>query len=88
MARTRALHELWLTDLARDHPGLLDARFPELFAQDVVAPWQRVSEFAYILFRRVSQGRRAPDACFGMLEQTVHPNEVRAAQLLDMSSKG
>lgn len=82
VARTRALHGLWLADLARDHPGLLDAQFPELFAQDVVAPWQRVSEFAYILFRRVSQGRRAPDACFGMLEQTVHPNEVRAAQLL------
>jgi hypothetical protein len=82
IARSRALHGLWLADVARDQPELLDSTFVEAFAQDVVAPWQRVSEFAYILFRRVSQGRAAPDACFRMVEQTIQPNEVRVAEVL------
>jgi hypothetical protein len=82
IARSRALHGRWLADVARDQPDLLDAAFVETFAQDVVAPWQRVNEFAYILFRRVSQGRAAPDACFRMIEQTLQPNEVRVAELL------
>lgn len=80
VARSRALHGLWLADVARDRPDLLDTALADAFAQEVVAPWQRVNEFAYILFRRVSLGRAAPDACFRMLEQTIQPNEIRVAE--------
>lgn len=82
VARARAYHQLWLADRAREQPELLDQRFVELFSEAVVEPWQRVSEFAYILLRRVSRGRAAPDSCFEMLEQTVQPNEIRVAQEL------
>ena len=82
IARARALHRLWLSDVARQYPDVLDAGFPDIFQQDVVAPWQKVAEYAYICLRRVSQGRAAPDACFKMLEQTVAPNEIRVAELL------
>ncbi len=82
VARARAYHQLWLSDIARAQPDLLDQRFVDLFAQDVVQPWQRVSEFAYILFRRVSQGRKPPDTCFQMLAETVRPQEERSAILL------
>jgi hypothetical protein len=82
VARARAYHQLWLSDVARAQPDLLDQHFVDLFAHDVVQPWQRVSEFAYIVFRRVSQGRTPPDTCFQMLAQTVRPQEEHAATLL------
>lgn len=85
IARSRALHRLWLSDLAHQHPDLLDAGFADTFQQDVVVPWQKVAEYAYICLRRVSLGRAAPDACFKMLEQTVAPNEIRVAALLAQS---
>lgn len=90
IARARAYHHLWLSDVVRARPDLLDPGFADLFAQDVVQPWQRVSEFAYILFRRVSQGRTPPDTCFQMLAQTVRPQESRAAALLaeQLASQG
>ena len=88
VARARAFHQLWLSDTARSHPELVDAAFVEQFLQNVSKPWQQVSEFAYILFRRVSQGRRAPDTCFQILEMTISPNEVRlATQLLEKLMK-
>lgn len=85
IARSRAIHGLWLADVARERPDLLDAALAGAFAREVVAPWQRVNEFAYILFRRVSLGRAAPDACFRMLEQTIQPNEIRIAEQLAAS---
>ncbi|HEY0604757.1 MAG TPA: hypothetical protein VGD58_17700 [Herpetosiphonaceae bacterium] len=82
VARARAYHQLWLSDVARAQPDLLDPGFVDLFKRDVAQPWQRVSEFAYILFRRVSQGRTPPETCFQMLAQTVRPQEEQAAILL------
>jgi hypothetical protein len=79
VARARGYHHLWLSDVASTHPNLFDPTFVDRFSQDVVAPWQRVSEFAYILFRRVSQGRTPPDTCFRMLAETIQPNEARLA---------
>jgi hypothetical protein len=85
IARTRAYHQLWLADLERTHPKILPPDFAALFGQDVAAPWQRVSEFAYILSRRLSQGRRPPDTCFQMIRDVVQPNELRVADALARS---
>lgn len=81
-ARARALHGLWLADVARERPHLLSEEIARRYAEEVAAPWQRASEFAYVMLRRVSQGKAAPDVCFRILEQTVAPGEVRCAQAL------
>jgi len=91
-ARSRALHQLWLADIARERPQLLESLFTEQFSRNISKPWQRVGEFAYILSRRVSQGKRPPDMCFRLLEQVIAPNEIQAAtsllRLLPGSSEG
>ena len=83
IARVRALHGLWLTDLAAMQPTLLSTELAQRFRTEVVQPWQRLSEFTYMLFRRVSQGRAAPLSCYQMLEQTIAPQELQMAQALD-----
>lgn len=82
IARSRALHQLWLADIAREHPQLLEPTFAEQFSQNIGKPWQQVGEFAYILARRVSQGKRPPETCFHLLEQIIAPNEIQAAMSL------
>lgn len=82
VARSRALHQLWLADITRERPQLLEPTFAEQFSQNISKPWQQVGEFAYILSRRVSQGKRPPDTCFRLLEQVIAPNEIQAATSL------
>ena len=82
VARARKLHGLWLSDTAKGHPDLLNPAFVEQYELNVSAPWQKVAEFSYLLSRRVSQGRTAPDTCFQMLEETIHPNEIQTAKAL------
>jgi hypothetical protein len=85
IGRARALHGLWLTDVAAKDPHILSPELAQRFTADVVQPWQRLSEFTYVLYRRVSKGRAAPESCYQMLEQTIHPQEVQMAQALDFS---
>jgi hypothetical protein len=80
--RSRALHGLWLGDLSRAHPELLPPGFAERFALEVLRPWERVNEFAYVLWRRVSQGKRAVRSCFELLANGVHPGESNLAHEL------
>jgi hypothetical protein len=80
VSRARKLHGLWLYDLA--DAGVVSRSVAEQFEASVSTPWQRVTEFAYILSRRVSQGRSAPDSCFTMLNDTVYDGEVRTAKML------
>lgn len=82
IARSRALHQLWLADIGRSNPEILDPAFAVSFQHEISQPWQQVSEFAYILLRRVNLGRRAPESCFQTIEETLAPHEIQAARTL------
>jgi hypothetical protein len=71
VARSRALHALWLSD--QDASVEFD---------EIVTAWRRVAEFAYMMERRVAAGRPAPLAAFELLESTVEPAEAAAAERL------
>lgn len=82
ISRNRALHARWLETITSNHPGPARSEFVRMFEQDVAKPWQRVSEFSYILLRRVVQGRAPAMNCFQMLKQTINSNEIWAAKAL------
>lgn len=66
--RARSCHLRWLERVAA-----VDDRLPqalvERFTTEVVTPWQRVSQFAHIGFKRVEAGSRPPQVSFDMIEQ-------------------
>jgi hypothetical protein len=63
LARSRALHQIWLAETAArtGAPGLADAA--QRFADTVVTGWQRAATSAYVLLRR---GRAGPAVAAGM----------------------
>lgn len=82
LTRARSLHAVWLADLAGfSLSSVVNSSLAQRFQEEVVAPWQQVSDFAYLTLRRVMRGRRAPLTCFEMLEQVVAPQEERLADL-------
>jgi hypothetical protein len=86
--RSRALHGLWLWDVSRAHPELLPPGFAERFRLEVLRPWERVNEFAYVLWRRISQGKRAVRSCFELLANGVHVGEWTLARELSAHLEG
>lgn len=82
IGRSRMLHSLWLRDIEQGYPELLPAHYADLFASEIVVPWQRAREQSYLILRRVLRGRPAPEACFSLLEQTIAAQEAMLAESL------
>jgi hypothetical protein len=79
LARNRSLHARWLAD----QEGLGD--LAERFETQVVAPWRRAAETAYMALRRVSAGRQPPPAAFQAAEAAVAAEPALAAELLPVA---
>lgn len=88
VARARALHALWLRDLAGQWPQLLPPAYPERYEQEVVLPWRRAREQAYLLQRRLARGRPAPGVCFTMIAEEIGPREAALAEELRACLQG
>lgn len=82
IARSRALHGMWLHDVAERRPDLLPHAYPDRYEKEVALPWKRAEGQAYLLIRRVARGRPAPVACFTMIEETIAPQEAALADAL------
>ncbi|MCD1257279.1 hypothetical protein B5M42_000320 [Paenibacillus athensensis] len=80
--RARSLHRLWLSDLEAQRPELLPSGFAAAFYSEVEAPWRKVSEFAYLMLRRVKLGKTPPATSLALLAETVAPAEARLADAL------
>lgn len=82
IARVRALHGCWLDDIAEQQPALLPSLYAQHYQEQVVIPWKRASEQAYLLQRRILRGHKAPEACFSMLEEVIAAQELALAEEL------
>jgi len=56
-ARARALHARWLGELETREPKLLPEGFASEFTRSIAAGWSQVSAFAYVLLRKIEQGK-------------------------------
>jgi hypothetical protein len=77
VARSRALHAIWLHDCADAIPAL--SRFAEDFEERIVQPWRRAQEFAYVALRRVARGRPAPLTSFELVGEGLQATEADMA---------
>ena len=82
ISRARALHGLWLRDIASQHPVLLPDSYADCYEQQIALPWKRVCEQAYLLMQRIRRGRSAPEGCFHLIENTLAPQEAQMAERL------
>lgn len=82
IGRSRALHSLWLRDLAANSPELLPAGYPELYEHQVVSPWKRAGEQSYLMLRRIVRGRPFPETCFSLIEDAIAPQEAALGDAL------
>lgn len=79
MTRSRACHLRWLRrNVGR--PGALHADAVERFATEIADPWQRVSQFAHIGFKRVEMGARPPAVSFDLIANDLAEAELAFAR--------
>lgn len=79
LARNRALHGLWLADVAPALDGLGLADLPERFGRDVTPAWRRAAEASYLALRRLRAGRAVPPvALTAAVRATAAEAELRS----------
>ncbi len=82
VARQRALHRLWFETLATTQSPIIPDSYNAQFQQLVSDSWQKLTEFSYLLLRRIKLGRKPIDSCFQLIEEVIAPNEIQAANIL------
>lgn len=83
--RARSCHAAWLRRLAASSPRLLPPEMAERFAAEIAAPWQRVSQFAYVNAQRVRKGSRPSTASCDLIDGLTSAETSFAHRLLARS---
>lgn len=85
--RARALHALWLADVAAAHAWAAGGELAAAFEREVVGRWRRVNELAYLVYRRARLGKAPPMACFDALAEIEAVERRLALQLGERSPR-
>jgi hypothetical protein len=81
-ARHREMHARWLAQVSTSQRLSLPAHFAIAFVEEVVEPWRRAREFAYLAQRRCERARPVPSTVADLLATSIEPAEAALAERL------